>query len=202
MVLSLSCGCATPAAAPPSKPRNLSTFQDWRLTYGDGQFRRKDGEYSAEQVLGLAQDCPDAAALVQVGPQSTVATILGSISGAIVGTTLGHQLTAEDDMKLSGGAQAGLYGTAAGLFVLGVVIAVSSTPEVDGQAFAEAYNSCLRADLGLSRVRRTSRVRRRTLRRSADETASEAPKLEPVETSTTPPPPPPPTRRVFRPKTR
>lgn len=202
-LLSLLTACATPAAPPPSHPRDRSTFQAWRLSYEAGQFRRKDGQYSAEQVVGLAKECPDAVALVQVGAGSTAASILGSISGALVGATLGHQLTADRDTKLSGGAQAGLYGTAAGLFVLGVVFAVASKPKVDGEAFAEAYNSCLRSELGLSRVRKTSRVRRRILRASdAVEAEDQVIDVEPTVTSTAPPPPPPPTRRVFRPEPR
>jgi hypothetical protein len=73
--------------------------------------------------------------------------LIGGTGGGLVGGTLGYNLTASSDKRMSSGTQVALYSTGGGLILISIIVSAAwHNPAKD---FADVYNAALRAQLGL-----------------------------------------------------
>src|SRR5262249_22104582 len=82
-------------------------------------WKRGDGSYTWGQLEQVAEQFPESADVY--GRANTRGIVLSSVSaagGALIGYTLGYNLTAPEDKRWSSGTQAAAYGTGGGLIVL------------------------------------------------------------------------------------
>jgi hypothetical protein len=153
----LSGGCVSQATVPTILPAaDANARQDfyakYALQYESGfwskSWRRADGEYGWGALEDLAKGYPETNDLY--GRANTRGIVIGSVAGAggaLVGYTLGYNLTAQESQRWSSGTQAAMYGAGGGLILVAFIIeAAWRNPAED---FATAYNANLRKSLGL-----------------------------------------------------
>ncbi len=155
--LALAAGCVDKATVP-VVPRSGDSaareqaYESSKLTYDKGfwssSWKRADGEYNWGSLENVAKAYPESDEVY--GRANSRGLVVGSIAGVgggLIGYTLGYNLTAQSDKKMSSDAQVALYATGGGIVLLSAIIgAVWHNPMDD---FAAVYNRNLRRDLGL-----------------------------------------------------
>jgi hypothetical protein len=162
--------CAKPPATAPVFPvgaderGRMAFYEDYRVTADIGAFsatwKRRDGEYAWPQLEHVAQQFPGSADVYsRAGTRDLVLGTGGGIGGGIVGFTLGWNLVAKDDRKMTTGTQIALYSVGGGLILVSLITGLAWHDPKDD--FAAVYNRELRAALGLppepGRPEKTSR---------------------------------------------
>ena len=152
-------GCASPAQRPPVSPGmdangKAQVFANYRLTTEGEPFfgykwKRKDGEYSLAQLQDVFDAYPEPKDLVgQSRSRALVIGLIADAGGAIVGWTLGWNLTANDANRYPTGTQIALYSTGGGLILTSIVLGLAWHDPAAG--LADAYNRALAHDLGVA----------------------------------------------------
>lgn len=154
----LSAGCAEQATLPPVKQgtdalAKSQIYADYKLTYDRGIFHeswtRKDGEYNLAQLSNVLDAYPQTMELKdKVHARRLVIGTFTDIGAGLVGFTLGWNLAASSDSRMSSETQVALYSTGAGFIVIGVILSLTwRDPAWD---LASTYNDALGNDLGIS----------------------------------------------------
>jgi hypothetical protein len=142
-------------------------YEQSKLTYDKGfwsaSWKRADGEYNWGSLENVAKSYPESEDVY--GRANTRGIVVGSIAGVgggLIGYTLGYNLTAPSDRKMSSDTQVALYATGGGIFLLSVLIGAAWHNPVDD--FATVYNRNLRRDLGLPPETQSAAALQRKLR--------------------------------------
>ena len=148
--------CATSASLPPTAStvapgQRASTYERYKLGYDfsvltGSRWKRADGEYMLGQIDKVLAAYPETTPGVdKFRARATTIGLIGGVGGAIVGYTLGFNLTAPQHKRWSSGAQATGYGVGGGLILTSFLIqALWSDP---GPAMTDTYNKALHRDL-------------------------------------------------------
>jgi hypothetical protein len=150
-------GCVDKAALPPVRqaadPVSRSQiYADYKLTYDRGIFsetwKRKDGEYNLAELSDVLDAYPETMELKdKVHARRLVLGTFGGIGGGLIGFTLGWNLTASSENRMSSETQVALYSTGAGFLVIGLILQLTwRDPAWD---LASTYNDALGNALGL-----------------------------------------------------
>jgi hypothetical protein len=147
-------GCAAaplpPAPAGVPAEKRAALYEQYKLDYQYNAFtgsrwKRKDGDYmlgQLDQVLATYPETQPGVSKIQ--SRNTVVGVLGGIGGAVLGYTLGRNLTGPADRHWSSAQQGAGYGIGAGLILTSFLIqALWSDP---APAMTEVYNQRLRKD--------------------------------------------------------
>lgn len=156
--LLLAAGCAEQATLPPVKQgtdalAKSQIYADYKLTYDRGLFHeswtRKDGEYNLAQLTSVMDAYPQTMELKdKIHSRRLVIGTFTDIGAGLVGFTLGWNLAASQDSRMSSETQVALYSTGAGFIVIGVILSLTwRDPSWD---LASTYNDALGNDLGIS----------------------------------------------------
>lgn len=157
VVIATVCGCLPKQAAPPTVPASAlpadreRVYRDYELTYESGvlahRWKRADGEYSLVGIAPSVEVYPASKeAHRRAKRRSLLVTIVAATGGALIGTTLGLQLTANDQNKLDTGVAVGLYASGAALAILGLVLEQTWAKPAYADV-AATYNTALRREI-------------------------------------------------------
>jgi hypothetical protein len=151
-------GCIERATVPPVRQgvdpaSRQRIYEDYKLAYDKTFFTenwaRKDGEHNLaelEDVVGAYQETRELRGRIQ-SRRLAIGTVSG-VGAGIVGFTLGWNLTADQQTKMSTSTQTALYVTGGALILTSIVIqAAWRDPAED---LADVYNHAHAADLGLA----------------------------------------------------
>lgn len=152
--------CMANRATPPTLPLGADdstrqrAYADNELAYQGGfwshQWVRADGKYNLNTVTPTIERYPTAKrAHTRAKRRSLLVTILAATGGALIGTTLGTQLTATDDQKLPGTVAGSLYISGAALALIGIILD-QTWAKPAYRDLATTYNAALREELRLA----------------------------------------------------
>jgi len=156
LLLVMVVGCVPAQAPRPTIVRDAApcarqhTYDAYQLTFHDGMFSpkwsRSDGEYDLPRLNDVFDSYPQSHEVKdRVKTRSSVIGAISGAGGALVGFTLGYNLSATDANRMSTGTQTALYATGGGLLVTALITALLWPNPVD--QIAPAYNAGLHEDL-------------------------------------------------------
>jgi hypothetical protein len=155
--LALTAGCVDQATVPVVPRSGESAARDQayeasKLTYDKGfwssSWKRADGDYNWGSLENVAKSYPESEDVYsRANSRGIVVGSIAGIGGGLIGYTLGYNLTAQSDKKMSSDAQVALYATGGGFILLSAIVGAAWHNPMDD--FATVYNRNLRRDLGL-----------------------------------------------------
>jgi hypothetical protein len=153
-----SAGCVHQASRPSltreaTQDERRREFDANKLVFHDGflapKFERKDGSFVFGQLEDVVSTYPRSEDVYhRAKVRAAVLGGLGGLGGGIVGATLGYNLAAPSNQRMSRNAQIGSYATGGGLVVTAIILTLLWHNPIED--LAPEYNDSLSKDLGLS----------------------------------------------------